>query len=173
MQWTDSLLGKLPGVAAHSLAVHGDTSLLHVGQGHTPTPFLAFGEGDTIGVVVNRVRDTIELCKNGLRIGIARSGVPAQPLYPALGFDAEDACIEVNFGVAAFRCEPSCSADSHDACIPSGATPCMRRWRIILVVLVDLGTVVGSAVGKSWQAPSHAHAMPAWHSLDLISHGVR
>lgn len=91
-------------MAAHSLAVHGDTSLLHLGQGHAAKPFLAFGHGDTIGVLVDRVQDTIELSKNGLRIGVARRGVPVQPLYPAVGFDAQSSSVQFNFGSVPFRC---------------------------------------------------------------------
>jgi hypothetical protein len=111
LQYTDSFLSRLPGIASNSVAVHSDTSKIH-GQGLTAKPFLAFGEGDTIGLFVNRVKDTIEFSKNGMLIGTAMHGLPPQPLYPCIGFDSFDATLEVNFGARPFKCAADCTWQS-------------------------------------------------------------
>jgi hypothetical protein len=125
LQYTDCLLTCLPGIASSSVAVHSDTSKLH-GQGLTAKPFLAFGEGDTIALFVNRVKDTIEFGKNGMLVGTAVHGLPSQPMYPCIGFDSFDATLEVNFGSRPFKCAAAHSYLHHTAIVwflSNNATP--------------------------------------------------
>jgi SPRY domain len=104
LQYSDSLLTKLPGQERCSLAVHSDDGQLHSVLTGAPQPFMHFGAGDVVGVLVDRVADSVSFSKNGMHMGVAMSGLPSRPMYPCLGFDGGNAKVDVNFGSRPFRC---------------------------------------------------------------------
>lgn len=110
LQYSESCLSKLPGFDRCSLAVHGDSGLHGCRTGPDSTlsgpahHYMTFTDGDTIGVVVNRVDDSVSFVKNGICMGTALQGLPSKPLYPCIGFDGNDARVYVNFGTQPFKC---------------------------------------------------------------------
>jgi hypothetical protein len=110
LQYSENCLTKLPGFDRCSLAVHGDSGLHGCRTGPDSTlsgaahHYMTFTQGDTIGVVVNQVDDSVSFVKNGICMGTALQGLPSKPLYPCIGFDGNDASVYVNFGTHPFKC---------------------------------------------------------------------
>jgi hypothetical protein len=86
------------GWEPHSYGYHGDDGHIFNGRG-TGRPFgPTFGTGDWLGVVLNRVEQTISFTKQGFNLGMAFEGVAEGKLYPSVGFRTPEEEVRVDCG---------------------------------------------------------------------------
>ena len=104
VQYTDTLLTKLPGLERASIAVHGDTGMLHTNVTSSARQYMPFTTGDIVGVLVNRLDDCISFAKNGILMGVALQGLPGRAMFACLGFEGSSASVQSNFGNRPFWC---------------------------------------------------------------------
>ncbi|KAI3427988.1 hypothetical protein D9Q98_006376 [Chlorella vulgaris] len=91
-------LDRLPGWEPHSYGYHGDDGHAFSGRGTGKAYGPHYTTGDWIGVVLNRIEQTISFTKKGFELGVAFEGVSEDRLFPSVGFRTPDEEIVANFG---------------------------------------------------------------------------
>ncbi|CAG8621324.1 15258_t:CDS:2 [Funneliformis mosseae] len=95
----DIPLNSMPGWNCKSYGYHGDDGKsYYTGEKYGPV----FTTGDTIGVGINFLNNTIFFTKNGLHLGTAFTRVKSNNLYPMIGMGSSRESIQINFGQKKF-----------------------------------------------------------------------
>ena len=90
----DVKLDRLPGWDPRSYGYHGDDGHAFRGSGSGVPYGPRYGEGDVIGILLNRAEATISFTKNGVDLGVAFAGVANEPLHPTVGLRTPGECVE-------------------------------------------------------------------------------